>query len=137
MTRPKDARFSDRPAATYDIGPGVARAFAEWNRPVYSEAILADAKTLELLVENLEARGVTIFFYELPYSPIIDRSSFATTTRKTIEQVFGPRNNRWLKLEYPADELRWTEDGAHLDERSALIVGSALANAIDRESAPR
>jgi hypothetical protein len=36
---------------------------------------------------------------------------------------------------YPAGELRWNDDGAHLDERSAVMVASVLANAISKKLA--
>jgi hypothetical protein len=123
----------ERPVASYDTGRSIANALVEWNRSTYGEAILKDAKTLRSLVEKMEGRGVTIFFYEVPYPPVLDQTGFATLTRKTLDQVFGPANDRWLKLEYPADELRWNDDGAHLDERSALIIGSALADAISKK----
>jgi hypothetical protein len=127
----------ERPAATHDTERGVAESLVEWNKPIYGEAISRDSKALKSLVERMEDRGVAIFFYEVPYPPILDQTAFATITRKTLEQAFGPENNRWLNLEYPAGELRWNDDGAHLDERSAIIIASALATAIRKRSVPQ
>jgi hypothetical protein len=125
----------ERPPATYDTERGIAKALIEWNKPIYEEAILRDTRALKSFVEKLEAQGIKIFFYEVPYPPILDQTGYATVTRKTLDQIFGPANNRRLKLEYPAGELRWNDDGAHLDERSAVIVASALANAINKKLA--
>jgi hypothetical protein len=124
----------ERPAATYDTEQGMENALVEWNRPIYRDAILKDASRLKSLVEKLEAQGVTIFFFEMPYPPKMNNSGYATTTREIMEQVFGPDNNRWLKLDYVANELRWF-DAAHVDDRSAIIFSSALDNAISKNLA--
>jgi hypothetical protein len=119
----------ERPAATYDIELGMANALVEWNRPIYGEEIWKGASTLKSLVEKLEAQGVKIFFFDMPYPPKMNDSGYAATTREILGQVFGPGNDRWLKLDYPASELRWF-DAAHLDDRSAIIFSSALDDAI-------
>ena len=124
----------ERPAATYDPGQGIARALIEWNKPVYREAILRDASTLKSLVEKLETQGVKIFFVEMPYPPAMDKSGYATTTREILKEIFGPENNRWLTLDYAANELRWL-DAVHLDDRSAIIIAAALDNAIRKKLA--
>jgi len=123
----------ERPAAAPNIERGIATALAEWNNPDYDESYLKDAKTLNSLVEKLEDQGVTIFFFEMPYTPILNQTRYVTMVRKALEQVFRLSNNRWLNLEYPADEMRWSGDGAHLDERSALIFASALDKAIGKK----
>jgi hypothetical protein len=125
----------ERPAAAMqNIEQGIPTAvLVELNKPVNEAAILADAKMLKSLVEKLEAQGVTIVFYEMPYSPLLNQTDYATMIRKSLDQIFGPGNNRRLKLEYPAGELRWTADGMHLDERSAVIVASVLTDAISKK----
>jgi hypothetical protein len=122
----------ERPAASYDTERGMANAMVEWNKPIYREAFLRDAKTLKSLVEKLEAQGVRIFFFEMPYPPMMDKSGFAMETREVLGQILGPEDNRWLKLDYPAGELRWF-DASHLDDRSAIIFSSALDDAIRRK----
>jgi hypothetical protein len=119
----------ERPAATYDIERAMEKELVDWNKPVYREAILSHAKLLKSLVEKLEAKGVTIFFFEMPYPPKMDNSGYPTTIREVLRQIFGPENSRWLKLDYPASELRWY-DPNHLDDRSAIIFATALENAI-------
>jgi hypothetical protein len=104
----------ERPAVMHDIDS--AAVLAEWNKPIYDEVYLRDAKTLKSLVEKLEAQGVTIMFYEVPYSPIISQTRCPTMVRKAMAQVFYVNDSRWLDVKYPADELRWTRDAAHLDE---------------------
>jgi hypothetical protein len=125
----------ERPAAMHSTEQGIPiAAQVELNKSINQAAILADAKMLKSLVERLEAQGVLVVFYEMPYSPISNQTDYATMTRKSLDQVFGPANNRRLKLEYPVSELRWNADGIHLDERSAAIIASALANAISKKS---
>jgi hypothetical protein len=123
-----------RPPATYDTERGIANAQIEWNKPIYDNAMLNDATLLKSLAEKLEAQGVTIFFFEMPYPPKMDNTGYAVTARKILKQVFGDGNNRWLSLDYDASQLRWF-DAAHLDERSAMIFSSALDNAIRKKMA--
>jgi hypothetical protein len=123
----------ERPPATYDTKRGTVSALVEWNKPIYSEAILRDAKALKTLVENLEGQGIRIFFYEMPLPPILNQTGYVTMTRDVLAQIFGPANKRWLDLKYDAGELRWNDDGAHLDERSAIIISSALGEAINKK----
>jgi hypothetical protein len=121
-----------RPPDTYDAERGIANALIDWNKPIYDDAMLKDATILKTLTEKLEAQGVTIFFFEMPYPPKMDNTGYAVTARKILEQVFGPANNRWLSLDYDASQLRWY-DAAHLDDRSAIIFASALDNAIRKK----
>jgi hypothetical protein len=123
-----------RPAASYDTERGIANAQIEWNKPIYDDAMLKDATMLKSLVEKLEAQGVAIFFFEMPYPPKMDNTGYAVTARKTLEQVFGTGDKRWLSLDYDAGQLRWY-DAAHLDDRSAIIFASALDDAIGKKRA--
>ena len=49
-------------------------------------------------------------------------------TRQIIHDAF-PDNSHWLSIDAARDELRWP-DGAHLDERSAVLVARAIDRAI-------
>ena len=111
-------------------------ALVDWNRPIYRAPFLRDARLLKSLVEKLESQGVTVFIFDMPYPPMMDNSSYATTAREVIGEVFGSADKRLLKLDYPVSELRWY-DAAHLDDRSAMIVGSALVDAISKKLAVR
>lgn len=126
----------ERPPATYDTERGMVNALVELNRPIYREAMLNDARLLKSLIEKLETQGVTIVLFDMPYPPMMDNSVYATTAREVIGQVFGADNNRLLKFDYAASELRWY-DAAHLDDRSAIIFGSALVDAISKKLAVR
>jgi hypothetical protein len=124
----------ENPRATYDTERGMINALVELNKPIYRETMLKDAKLLKSLVEKLEMQGVRIVFFDMPYPPMMANSGYATTTKEIIDQVFGSDNKRLLKLDYAASELRWY-DAAHLDDRSAIIFGSALVDAIDKKLA--
>jgi len=54
---------------------------------------------------------------------------FARETRRIVHGAFQ-EPGRWLSIDVAREELRWP-DGAHLDERSAVLV----ARAIDKASA--
>lgn len=126
----------ERPPVTYDTERGMVNALVELNRPVYRESMLNDARLLKSLVEKLETQGVTIVFFEMPEPPMIAKSGYATTAREVLGQIFGSQDKRMLKVDYAASELRWY-DAAHLDDRSAMIFGSALVDAISKKLAAR
>jgi hypothetical protein len=102
----------------------------DWNRPMNRVAMLKHAKQLKSLTDKLEARGVRIFFFEMPYPSRLNGSSYAATSREVLAEVIGPDDKRRLALEYPADQLRSVADGVHLDDRSSVIFAAALDKAI-------
>jgi hypothetical protein len=120
------------PAAP-EVQQRIGATLAQWNQPSYDETLLRDANTLNDLVKRLEDQGVAICFFEMPYTPVLRQARYATAVHKVLDQVFGPDNDRWLRLEYPADEMRWNGDGEHLDKRSALIFALALNKAIGKK----
>jgi hypothetical protein len=121
-----------RPPAP-DQSPGqVAEALGEWNKSAYHEEMAQGAATLKSLVEELEAEGVAVFFYEVPYPRQLDRSVYATMAREALARVISPDDGRRLTPEYAAEELRWNADGIHLDDRSAVIFAAALDDAIHK-----
>jgi hypothetical protein len=104
---------------------------AEWSQPVQREAMLRGAHMLTSLAEQLEAQGVKVFFFEMPYPSPLQHSVFATSTREVLAEAIGPDDKRWLTLHYPFDELR-SADAAHLDDRSSVIFAAALGEAIEQ-----
>jgi hypothetical protein len=124
-----------RPPALDDARQRVADALGEWNEPARREAMTQGAAALKSLVEKLEAEGVAIFFYEVPYPSQLDQSVYATMAREVLAGVINPDDKRRLVLEYPAEELRSNADGIHLDDRSALIFAAALDDAIHKKLA--
>lgn len=105
---------------------------AEWNNPDHDQVIRRNVAELKHLVETLEMQRISVFFYELPLGPDFARSRYMTTGRSAMAEAFGHDNGKWLSLEYPSSEIRWT-DGAHLDERSAIIMARSLERAIERK----
>jgi hypothetical protein len=49
-------------------------------------------------------------------------------TRQIVHDAF-PDKGHWLSIDAAQHELRWP-DGAHLDERSAVLVARAIDRAI-------
>jgi hypothetical protein len=88
------------------------------------------AEELKSLASRLEAQGVRVFFFEMPYPSRLSGSVFATTTREVLAEVIPPDDRRRLTLDYPAAEMRSEADGVHLDDRSAVIFATALERAI-------
>jgi hypothetical protein len=121
-----------RPPAPDDARQRVAEALGEWNEPTRREAMARGAAALKSLVEKLEAEGVAIFFYEIPYPSQLDRTVYVTMAREALARVISPDDKRRLVLEYPAEELRSNADGIHLDDRSAVVFAAALDDAIHK-----
>jgi hypothetical protein len=110
----------------------LATILAEWNNPDHDQIIRRNVAELKHIVETLETQGISVFFYELPLGPAFARSRYMTTGRSAMAEAFGYDHSRWLSLNYPSNEIRWT-DGAHLDERSAIIMARSLERAIERK----
>lgn len=108
----------------------LATILAEWNKPDHDQIIRRNAEVLKHIVEILETQGISVFFYELPLGPDFARSRYMKTGRLVLAEAFGYDYSRWLSLDYPSNEIRWT-DGAHLDERSAVIMARSLERAIE------
>ena len=124
------------PAVTYDNEKSIKQTLLQWNMPIYEKTVTKEARAVKALVDELEARGIIVFLYELPVPPVLAQSIYLETTRKALTQVFARNNDRWLNLEYPPEELRW-EDAIHLDERSAIIMSSSLEKAINEKMQAR
>ena len=105
----------------------IAETIVEFDKPQYDDWIRKNAALLKTLADRLEAEGVRVYLFELPVVPEIEQTRFVRTTRMAVSDLFG--SDRWLKLDYPAGELRYY-DGAHLDERSAILIARALERAI-------
>jgi hypothetical protein len=110
----------------------LATTLAEWNNPDHDQIIRRNVAELKDIVEKLEMQSISVFFYELPLGPAFERSRYMTTGRSAMAEAFGYDHRRWLSLDYPSNEIRWT-DGAHLDERSAIIMARSLERAIERK----
>jgi len=120
-----------KPPAPENNPLALATVLAEWNKPDHDEIIRRNAEELKHIVETLETQNILVFFYELPLGPAFVRSRYMTTGRLAMAEAFGYDYSRWLSLDYPSNEIRWT-DGAHLDERSAIIMARSLERAVER-----
>jgi hypothetical protein len=108
----------------------VTTSWGDWNRDLDRKIMLEHARLLKSLTDGLEAQGVRIFFFEVPYPSRLNDSRFAKTTREIFDQVFPPGDKRRLTLDYPFDQMRSEADGVHLDDRSSVILAAALDQAI-------
>jgi hypothetical protein len=96
-----------------------------WNDRIPDEQMRITAREIVALADELERRGTKVFFIELPMTDEMSRTWLAARTREIMQQAIGERTDRVLQLHLDSDQLRWT-DGAHLDERSAIIVLQAI-----------
>jgi hypothetical protein len=109
----------------------VERALQQENSEDPTTQSHKNVKRIEELIETIEQRGAQVLLFEAPVSAELEQSRFARITREIAHTKF-PDSNRWLRVVFRRSELRWT-DGAHLDERSALIFASALDEAIAKK----
>jgi len=108
----------------------VATIWDDWNRPLDRNVLREHAEQLKSLAERLEAQGVRLFFFEMPYPSRLNGSLFATTTREVLDEEIPPYDKHRLTLDYPVADMRSEADGVHLDDRSSVIFAAALAQAI-------
>jgi hypothetical protein len=113
----------DKPS-DYDISASVATTREQFSSHTSDDAMVRNAETLKRLVENLEARGCHILFYELPYPDALGDTHFAVTARSLVHTTF-PDANQWPRLDFHEPQLRWV-DAAHMDERSAIIAAQEI-----------
>ena len=81
------------------------------------------------MVDQLQQRGAEVVLFELPYAAPIAASKYVRDARTVIQDAFGTGEDLKLNLKYPYQELRW-DDGAHLDERSAVVIAQELERAL-------
>jgi hypothetical protein len=104
------------------------RAFGEMNAE--DPTVMAGINIIRIqhLLSAVEGRGTRVQFFELPYSDRLEESRSVRITHEIVHNAF-PDPDRWLKIDYPRSELRWS-DGVHLDPRSALIVSQSIGRAL-------
>ena len=119
-------RLLEAPPSNFDNRIYLDRAIEQWNADDPTDALRVNLARLQQLIEAVERRGTKVLLYELPYAEPLEASRAARISHELVHAAF-PDPGRWLRIEFARDELRWA-DGAHLDERSAVIV----ARSIDR-----
>ena len=108
----------------------VGTIWDDWNKPLDRNVLRKQAEQLESLSEKLQAHGVRVFFFEMPYPSRLNGSVYATATREVLAEVIAPDDKRRLNLDYPISEMRSEADGVHLDDRSSVVFAAALERAI-------
>lgn len=121
-------RLLKQPPVDFDDHIYVERAFQDMNAEDPTVAVGINVMRIQHLLSDVEQRGARVQFFELPYSDRVGQSRLARITHEIVHSAF-PDPDRWLKLDYPRSELRWS-DGVHLDERSALIVSRLIDRAL-------
>ena len=117
-------KLVEQPPSDFDSRLYTDRALEQFEVENPADAVRTNAKRIEELIRKVEPRGARVLLFELPYSAPIEGSRAATITREIVQAQF-PDPDRWLRIDVNRSELRWA-DGAHLDERSAVIVTRAL-----------
>lgn len=94
------------------------------------DSVNANLSEMKALVSDLEERGVKCVFLDVPMPPELNNAPFISEAKKRAMTEFPDRSS-WLQLNLNAAELRWT-DGAHLDQRSSVIVARAIETSAAR-----
>lgn len=112
----------------YDTRAAIQKTLSQWSTRDWEGLARANAAEMMRIVHELECRGTKVFFVDLPFSPELHESSYATGTRRIMEEANGAED-RWLQLRMDTAQLRW-KDGAHLDKRSTILVIDAIERAL-------
>jgi hypothetical protein len=120
-------RLLAQPPSEFDNRIYVERALQQANADDPTAAVQSNAERTEELIATLEQRGAQVLLFEAPVSAEIEQSRSARITREIVHARF-PDPDRWLRLAFTRSELRWA-DGAHLDERSAVIMAHSIEQA--------
>ena len=121
-------RLLKQPPSNFDNHVYADRAFKEMNAEDPTVAAGINVMHIQHLLSAVERRGTRVQFFELPYSDRLEESRSVRITHEIVHNAF-PDPDRWLRIDYPRSELRWS-DGVHLDERSALIVSQSIDRAL-------
>ena len=104
--------------------------------PGPEELMRRNAQEIVTLALDLEARGTKVILYQVPVArEIFDQIRYQNSRRIMREEV-GEHTGLLMDLKMDDSELRWT-DGAHLDERSSILVIRAMEKWLVEHSAFR
>lgn len=83
-------------------------------------------RKLRAVCEQLQSRGAAVWFYELPFPPLVMESDYVKNMRRLLhEHVLATGGFAFISLDGASDELTWT-DAHHLDERSSIFICQEL-----------
>jgi hypothetical protein len=125
-------RLLAQPPGDFDNRIYVERALQQENAANPAVTVRANAKRIAQVIAAVEQRGTRVLLLELPVSAELEQSRSARTTREIVHTEF-PDPDRWLRLDFARDELRWS-DGVHLDERSAVLMAQSIDKALPAHS---
>lgn len=117
------ALLRDTPSR-FDNHVWVERVMHEWSAAPAEAIMHTDLTALKRLVEKIEARGSTVYFYMLPVAGPLQDSVAAKATAAAAHGAFADER-RWIHLDGTLPDLRWA-DGVHLDERSAAMIAQQI-----------
>jgi hypothetical protein len=116
------------PPSDFDNRPYLQLAIEQANAEDAGPVTRTNVAEIKRLAASIEARGSRLLLFEIPYPSELEAARFARETRRIAHDAF-PEPGRWLSIGVTRQELRWP-DGAHLDERSAVLVARAIDRAI-------
>lgn len=113
--------------AEYDIRSVVSAGGIGWSRRDQWDIADRNAKRIRELISGFESRGAKVFLLYLPYAEGYDDHAYARRNREIASgnNAFECQRCVDVRRLVSVDDLRWG-DGAHLDDKSALIVAEAL-----------
>jgi hypothetical protein len=117
-----------QPPSNFDNRIYADRALQQSNAEDPTVAVRMNVARIEQLIAAFEKRGTRVLLFELPYSEKIEGSRSVRITHEMVHAGF-PDPDRWLGIDAARAELRWA-DGAHLDERSAVMVTQSIDRAL-------
>jgi hypothetical protein len=121
-------RLVKGPPSDFDNRPYLQRAIQEANFENPVPVTQSSVREIKRLAASIEQRGSKLLLFEFPYASELEAARSQSVTRQIVHEAF-PEPDRWLSFDAARDELRWP-DGAHLDERSAVVVARAIDRAI-------
>lgn len=121
-------RLIKAPPGDFDNRLYLQRVIAEQNSEDPAAGTRTSVEAIRRLAVSVEQRGARLLLFELPVPAELSTTRYTSVTRQIVDEAF-PDNTRWLSIDVAREELRWP-DGAHLDERSAVLVARAIDRAI-------
>lgn len=114
-------------AAEYDIQAAVTAGQRMWDKRNSWDIANRNFKHIQELTIEFELRGAKVYLLYLPYADGYDNHAFARRNREIASGNAAFLCQRCIDVRklVAVEGLRW-DDGAHLDDRSALIVAEAL-----------
>jgi hypothetical protein len=107
------------------VAPIAAAQREGQDSPVPEELMRRNAHDIVALALDLESRGTKVILFQLPIAREIFDQIRQQNSRRIMREEVGEHNGLLMDLSIDESELRWT-DGAHLDERSSILVIRAM-----------